>query len=214
MRALKSPPDVALPSDTRPTASCHSASAPSASRTKSGSGSGAIHPSSDRRATLAGPQLVYRRLPRDRHAARVLHDPLVVPLDHAGHVTTPLRQVVGQAQPALDDVGPGLLECEGQSAELPGELPGVGLVRLRSATSALRPLQQESRRVFRRQHVQFQRLHVPAPLAQPESLRRSPFDRTYGRDESPLLPPSMLQASWTSVQVRSGSFESYSTCFT
>ena len=85
---------------------------------------------------------------------------------HLGALRLPALEVLGEREPQLVDVGPGLLQRQGQPVQLAGDRGGPGRVVGRLA-AVRRALQQEGRGVGRGQHVQLQRLDPGTPVADP-----------------------------------------------
>ena len=79
----------------------------------------------------------------------------------------PLTSITGKAEPALADVGPGLLKRQGEVAQIFPNQQGCGYVIFSSPALTLSPLQQESGGIVRRKHVYIEQLHRATPIAQP-----------------------------------------------
>ena len=104
---------------------------------------------------LPGAEPIEGGLPGDGEAAGILHQARVVPFLHGRDMGTPLRQVLGEARPFVGDIGPGLLQCQGQAIELPGQCGGVLRVARELAARGCAARQEELRRVLGRENVEF-----------------------------------------------------------
>jgi hypothetical protein len=89
-----------------------------------------------------------------------------VPAEQFGPIRRPSLEILGERQPQLVDVGTGLLQRQGQAAQLVGDRRGESRV-VRHLPALARSLQHEGRRVGRRQPVQLQPLDAGAPVADP-----------------------------------------------
>ncbi len=88
-------------------------------------------------------EVVEAALPGHRHRFGIGHDQGVVPGEHLLALGRPGVQVGGEAQPALRNVGGGLLEGQGEAAEKRGQAAGgLGIVGARAAAAGGAPVEE------------------------------------------------------------------------